>query len=159
MGGIFLLDDQHFSTHSIVEGVAGSKSSFHSTIISCLLVGQMNASKCLSADVMFMTLTLSGLCVTGHLIPKMCVGVWLPWIMKDVMCMCVFMHVLLVRTFACSLTSPHIYDLTLSHVPFKDNLSPTHVLLSASWHRYNPTPLFSSFSTSIFFSPPLFQGL
>lgn len=84
----FFLDDQHFSTHlflsSIVEGVAGSKSSFYSTIISCLLVGQVNASKCLSADVMFMTLTLSGLCVTGHLIPKMCVGVWLPWTVKDV---------------------------------------------------------------------------
>lgn len=76
-------------------------------------------------------LTLSGLCGFDHLCPRVCVGVWPPWTVKDAnavisarpcdahVCIyarvaCTYMHTQL-RVSAC---------IWFNSVPFKDNLSP-----------------------------------
>lgn len=147
---------------SIVGGVTGYKSIFYPTIISCSLAGQIRTSKCHSADVIFMLTSRLCLTLSRLWIPKMCVGIRLPWTVKDadavVLTVCCI-YACVACICACSSISSHIWFNSLSHVPSQDHLSSTRVLLPASWHCYSPTPLFSSFSTSICVSPPLFPGL
>lgn len=102
---------------SIVGGVTGYKSIFYPTIISCSLAGQIRTSKCHSADVIFMLTSRLCLTLSRLWIPKMCVGVRLPWTVKGadavVLTVCCI-YACVACICACSSISSHIWFNSLS---------------------------------------------